>query len=333
MKKYLILSAAVLAFAACQNNDDAVIESNDLVPLQVSVANLDVTQSVETRAANSAWEAGDNIGILAVKTGSSYTALATQCNPSNMKYQFNNGTDYETSGTTYRTFAANTTPVYLPANGDAIDVFAYYPWTDGVTIANASSHAINVADQTTQKNIDYMVTGRTSKTTQGGSQDIVKNYPTCQLKFRHALTKLQFNLKAGSGMLASDITGASPLTITIPAGWKTTANLDLFSGSITSLSGTGTAITPLVMATPGAWTTPTGTADKSFEAIVLPQEISATTATLTMGSATYTFTIPAVTYEAGNMYVYDITVNAASLTVTAAITPWVTNTATAVTAQ
>lgn len=335
MKKYLILSAAVLAFAACQNNDDAVIESNDLVPLQVSVANLDVTQSVVTRAVNSAWETGDEIGLFAVQTGTN-TALAAQCNPSNMNYQFNDGSNYETAGpTSYRTFAANPTPVYLPANGAAIDVYAYYPWVTGKTVAD-HTHSISVATQTTQSAIDWMYTGKTDKMAHSGdgaSKPITKNnvysdgvQTACELLFTHALTKVQFNIVHGTGMAATDITG-NTVSLSI-AGMNTTATLDLFTGTVSGL-GNVAPISPVQMGT-----AETGY-DKSFEAIILPYTtVAAHAVTITIGSATYKFNIASGTaFAAANKYIYNVTVNAASLTVTAAITPWVTNSATAVTAQ
>lgn len=334
MKKYLILSAAVLAFAACQNNDDAVIESNDLVPLQVSVANLDVTQSVETRAVNSAWEAGDNIGLFAVQTGTA-TALAAQCNPNNMKYQFNDGDNYETSGTTYRTFAVNGNPVYLPANGAAIDVYAYYPWVTGKTVA-AHTHSISVATQTTQKAIDWMYTGKTDKMAHSGageSKPITKNnvysdgvQTACELLFTHALTKVQFNIVHGTGMTANDI-NENTVSLSI-AGMNTTATLDLFTGAVSGL-GNPAPISPVQMGTAET------SYDKSFEAIILPYTtVAAHEVTITIGSATYKFNIASNTeFAAANKYIYNVTVNAASLTVTAAITPWGTTTATAVTAQ
>ena len=64
--------------------------------------------------------------------------------------------------------------------------------------------------------------------------------------------------------------------------------------------------------------------DASFEAIILPYTTTADHAvTLTLNGKNYAFNIVSgKTFAAGNKYTYNVTVNAAGLAISAAITPW-----------
>lgn len=312
MKKYFFLAASAALMAACSSNSEESV--NQSVALRIA-SSIDVSEQAVTRAANDAWEAGDAIGLYAVKTGTT-TAITGGENvefTTSVSASTNNGADF-------KSFTA-TTPVYLPADGSAIDVYAYYPRQASVTPA---AQAIDVSDQTSQAAIDWMTTGKTDKTTQGGSTDITKANPTVQLLFAHRLVKLQFNLVHGTGMTAADIT--SP-TLSI-AGLNTKANLNLYTGAVSDL-GTPAAIAPVAMSAPAAGF------DASLEAIILPYTTTGTHAvTLTLGSATYTFNIESgKAFAAGNKYIYNVTVNATGLTVTAAITDWGNGGTTPVTAE
>lgn len=342
MKKYLILSAAVLAFAACQNNDDAVIESNDLVPLQVSVANLDVTQSVETRAystgTTSFWEAGDAIGLYAYNIQDTETAIAASpYNGVNAKYTAS-GADASShvSGSspsftyTYKAFSS-TAPVYLPANGDKIKIYAYYPHSEASTITATSVNSVDIAlgTQTVQKNLDFM-TASAQVTEVGGSTDITKANHSCQLLFAHKLVKLQFNLSAGTGMAASDITSATVTVGNLP----TAVNYDVKADAVKSVTNATSTITAYHNTGRTNLASAVSDANKQvYEVITAPNGSFNTAAnhlvTITIGTATYTFTINAsgtepvvASFVGGNAYVFNVQVNAASLDVTAAITPW-----------
>lgn len=341
MKKYLILSAAVLAFAACQNNDDAVIESNDLVPLQVSVANLDVTQSVETRAystgTTSKWETGDAIGLYAYNIQGSETAIAASpYNGVNAKYTASAAdASSHVSGSspftyTYKAFSS-TAPVYLPANGDKIKIYAYYPHSEASTITATSVNSVDIAlgTQDVQKNLDFM-TASAQVTEVGGSTDITKANHSCQLLFSHKLVKLQFNLSAGTGMVANDIASATVTVDNLP----TAVNYDVKADAVNSVTGASSTITAYHNTGRSNLASAVADATKQvYEVITAPNGSFNPAAnhlvTITIGTATYTFTIntsgtePVVaSFAGGNAYVFNVQVNAASLDVTAAITPW-----------
>lgn len=316
MKKMMIIAMSAIMMAACssdnENNgarphgDGNGDNGGQTVELQISGGILAEIAKAQTRAANSAWEASDAIGIYAVATGGTTAITGGE----NVSYTASEAA--ETNGTSYTSFSATSgTSIALPNDGSAIDVYGYYPYTASVTPAG---QAISVATQTSQKDIDWMTTNKTDKTTRGGSTTITKANPSCQLLFVHSLCKLQLNLVHGSGLTATDITTSPSVSI---AELPTTATLNLYTGAVSS-QGTPAAIAPVQMGT-----AETGY-DASFEAIILPYTTEAAHAvTLTLNGKNYAFNIVSgKTFAAGNKYTYNVTVNAAGLAISAAITPW-----------
>ena len=316
MKKMMIIAMSAIMMAACssdnENNgarphgDGNGDNGGQTVELQISGGILAEIAKAQTRAANSAWEASDAIGIYAVATGGTTAITGGE----NVSYTASEAA--ETNGTSYTSFSATSgTSIALPNDGSAIDVYGYYPYTASVTPAG---QAISVATQTSQKDIDWMTTNKTDKTTRGGSTTITKANPSCQLLFVHSLCKLQLNLVHGSGLTATDITTSPSVSI---AELPTTATLNLYTGAVSS-QGAPAAIAPVQMGT-----AETGY-DASFEAIILPYTTTAAHAvTLTLNGKNYAFNIASgKAFAAGNKYTYNVTVNAAGLAISAAITPW-----------
>lgn len=341
MKKLFLIPVAAALFTACSNETEPVVNDGP-VALQISASNITVNTEVATRAAGDAWVINDEIGVYAVAT----TTTTTITDGANIKYK-SAVSESTSNGTAFKTFTEDPDPIYLPANGAAIDVFAYYPYT--TPLADPTAVSINVGTQNPQADIDFMTTGRVQYTditnetpaTLHYQEAITKAAPNCKLKFTHRLVKLQFNLKAGTGMSASDITG-NTVALSIPAGLSTTASYNIYTDALSGLGGTSTPITPVEMASPGVWASgsPDVMADRSFEAIILPQTLAAAKAvTLTISktspesSAEYTFNIPNTEYAAGNKYIFNITVNATGLAISAAIEDWNPQTPISVTAQ
>ena len=278
------------------------------VQLRLTADMGDAGISATTRAANNAWTQGDAVSVYAVATGTK-TPIT---DGDNVEYTASS------DGTDDVPLAATDDPIYLPVDYSAVDVYAYYPRQNSVTM---NGQLISVTDQSDQTAIDWMITGRTQYTTQGGSTPITRNNPTCELQFRHALCKLQFNLK-GEGIATQEFTDYNA-TMTIGAGLYTQASLNLWTGALSNFSANTTTLMPHKMNTPA-----TGS-DMSFEAIVLPQTTTSDiTVTIRLGDtphADYTFTIPSNTaYEAGNRYVYNVTVRNKVVTVTSTIVDWTT---------
>lgn len=308
MKKILILLTITLLLAACSSDSDpAVTNDGRRVPLQVTGYIADTPLGI-TRAAGSAWEADDQIGVYAVESNTT-TPIE---DGSNVCYSTSSGG--ETSGTLYLPFTT-TTPIILPSSGN-IDVYGYYPYSakkkDGTTNFDPEHVEIDVSTQTVQKNIDLMTTGKVSTSTYGGSTPINSANSTCQLLFQHRLTKLVFNLDL------SEMVSYSTTSLTI-GSQKTTATYDIYDNELTYSSGVANqAVSAVALATANSGY------DKTFEAIVLPNETSnnpATdrTVTIVVDGRSYTFTIAASgadsstkvvtsSFDAGKKYVYNVKV-------------------------
>ncbi len=314
-KRYILITIAAL-LAACSNEetDSTTGGSDTRVALTLTAGMGDGGMTITTRAAGDAWTLGDAIGVTAVRAGTT-TAIT---DGANVEYTAS-AAGSTANGTSYQPLAATGEPIYLPTDYSEVDVYACYP---RLASPNMFGQTITISNQSDQEAIDFMVTGRTSATTQGGSTAITRNTPNCQLLFRHVLSKIQLNIKAGDGITASDFT-THHATVTIGEGLYTQGTLNLWTGAISDPNSNTTTITPHQMDTPA-----TGY-DLSLEAIVLPQTTQEdVTVTIRMGAspyANYTFQIPAgTTFAAGNRYVYDVTVTNKAVYVTSTITDWTT---------
>ena len=309
-------------------------EGDDVrAPLQVSAAAPGMTVQGTTRAVNDTWRFGDPIGVFAydANTGElpidAINALYTS--------SYEGSTD---DGTTFIEFTAVNTPIYLSRGATA--VFAYYPYTTNANSVTMSNPVVpvNVSVQTNQEAIDWMSTGPTYNTMQGGSVLISSANPSVELLFNHRLTKLQFNLLHGTGMETADLLeNTVRLDIAADNGFYTTGLFNIYDGSVSGMDNQG-PITPLLI-TPTPTTacafssSITAPAERAFEAIVLPQAMTTgPEVTITIGNTnnsqvgTYYFTLPAPAggaFKAGYRYIYNVLVDATIVTVTNTVTPWV----------
>lgn len=351
MKKILLLSAAVALFAACSNDREQLASdggSEVLVPLRIS-GNIDVSTQVATRASGTTWDNYDAIGVYA--KFSNGNALSTQCNALNAQYTIETGAstygDFDSNPATddtynYRLFAS-TSPVYLPTNGNAIYVYAYYPYkSTGTGYAEDDGDVnITVGGQGTTTDvrtmIDFMAAYETSsdRGTDGepGSTPINKAHYTCNLLFEHKLTKLVFKLKQGTGFDDATIAGTTSLTI---GSQKTIGIYNVYNRA---LSYSGSADQTITAFKASDVANGDGEFDARFEAIVLPNHATNNTpvdrlVTITIGDQDYTFTIyytgastPKVeSFAPGMEYTFEVTVHKTGLVVNAAIKPWDTTT-------
>ena len=234
----------------------------------------------------------------------------------NLKYTFNDGTNYETWGNTYRLFSPEH-KIYISA--DPVDVYGYYPYaakkSDGTTDLDPESIEINVKDQTSQNAIDFMQ-ARTGNVTNGNA--------TIELLFRHRLVKLVFNLKQGEGLLPNELKDATYLGMKILSQhFKATYNI--YKGDNEdplSVDPASEYIADIIPAK--AAQAPTGYV-RTYEAIVLPNVVNNPAVNRTVEIEFYQrsddrivnkFTIPVQTiFKAGYKYVFNVTVNALTVTV------------------
>lgn len=324
-KQAIIIALATLLLMACS--------SDSLSPVGEERAALVITSGIGvatvgmTRTSGVSWSDGDQIGVFATPAGNTAQTITGGANVAYSTTVTSATTSGSAESYTYTPAAFTaSTPVYLPADGSAIQVYAYYPYSS--TVTNATQIPITVTDQSSQSAIDFMRAWN-DKTTLGGSTAITKVNKTTQLLFYHKLSKVVFTLVAGTGMAAIDLTGSTSTTLTI-GGQPTAATYNIYTDAITITPGSST-ITALTV-TPGV----------QYEAILLPNTTgdggtnnpSVRNCTLAIGSATYTFSIPAAkSFDAGIQTNYTLTVNSNGLDVKAAIEPWATGQTVSLTAQ
>lgn len=313
LKKILFLFVAIGLFAACSSDHEglAPADNGEWVPLQIA-AGINVQATPVTRAVETSWEANDQIGVY-IKvhaTGVIFEDNVDEDNRTrgeNLKYTFNDGTNYETWGTTYRLFSPEK-KIYIAS--EPVDVYGYYPY-----VSTGNPIDINVLDQTSQKTIDFM-RAKTGNVTNGNA--------SIELLFKHKLVKLVFNLKQGEGLLPDELKDATYLGMKIrDQRYKATYDIYKEDDNNPNPLDPTTNIADIIPVK--ASQTPTGYV-RTFEAIVLPNVVGTNpAANRTVEISFYrrsddvitnTFTIPKETsFKPGYKYVYNVTVNALSVTV------------------
>lgn len=160
----------IAALSACSNYlEEAVAGYGETgTPVEVSVS--------ETRLAGTEWEEEDAVGLYVYETGT--TNLADD-DYSNVKYLY-----YEDN-----TFKADATVLYYPTDGSAVDIIAYYPYSDDVS---EGKYTIDVSDQTSVPDLLWDSVCGKSET----DASVI-------LTFKHKMSMLTFKLTE-SGDLESD---------------------------------------------------------------------------------------------------------------------------------
>lgn len=320
MKKGLYILYGLALLTGCSNDNDGLqsADSDKLVPLEIA-ANINSPSVAITRAAETAWEASDQIGVF-VTTHNTATIYSdgTGTKGLNRLYTFDDGTNYETYGNTYRLFSTNEKKVYLPSYG--VDIYGIYPYKESSSLVYSSAAEeenptelpkvpVDVSVQTSQKAIDLM---------RARTGNISNSSPVIELLFYHRMTKLVFNIKQGEGLLTDELKDATYLGMTIDKQY-TQANYKILEDECSVTSADYSTITPI-----RASSAPTGYV-RTFEAIVLPNSASNPVQDRTVTITFYqnlndpivnTFKIPSSIYfYPGTKYTFNVTVNATSIQV------------------
>lgn len=277
------LLSALLLFAGCNSTDGPATPQEQRTAIQVS-------SGIQTKAYDNKWEENDAIGVFMLN--------------GNTLEQENN--KYTTIGSTGTFSADATNTIYFPIDGTRRDFVAYYPYQS--LSQGATTLTLSVNDQYSQKKIDLMgcskVTGKH------------KNNPKVNFAFNHKLVKIVMTIEPEYPSL-------------------TRADLQSMKVEITNqqLKGTynvlkGGDVTVDKVSDPADITLRT-TADGTFsEGIILPNTSTAGMQlrfTLRNGMV-FTWIISTAPsskrYEAGNKYIYSITLKRTALEVTSTITNW-----------
>jgi len=213
---------------------------------------------------------------------------------------------YNTTSTTGSTsgsilLSPASTPIYYPPTSN-IDICAFYP----STVASASTTPFTVnADQTSTNVANY----RSSDLMYANKLINKSKDSTHGLTFNHAMSQIIVNLQAGTGLTPDDITTnvtAVKINNTIP-----TANLTFAKDGSSIPTGVVTA------AASGSTSDITITGNKASNiGIIVPQTVNSGTTlfTITYNGNDYTYPLAAdQTFDAGNKYTYNFTLNLAGL--------------------
>ncbi len=319
------LLALSLIIAACSSDAEDLKpgEGDERVPLQI-VASIDAQANGITRASETAWDAGDHIGVYVTETGNETPFTGVNDTPANnLKFTFDDGTNYETYGNTYRLFTSSTSKIFL--SSEAVDVYGYYPYVEttidgGDVKPDPKKMNIDVSNQTSQKTIDFM-RARKGNVNNGNA--------AIELLFMHRLVKLVFNLKQGEGLLPNELSDATYLGMVIKDQYYK-ATYDIYARDNESPFTIDVSTGKMDIIPVKAAAAPTGYV-QTFEAIVLPNYTGTYAVTnnpavnRTVEITFYrraddqivnSFVIPAATlFRAGYKYTFNVTVNALTVTV------------------
>lgn len=317
--KLSIVLTAVFLTASCCSDEPTVpsFPTEQRVPLQLSsvISGL-------TRASGTAWESTDQIGVFTTLHDAQTATQHGTAYDANVLYVIDataDGYNTATEGSldNAKAFTPSSSPIYLPADGSSVDVYAYHPYVSTITENGVIAVSVVTASQSLAT-VDLM-TAKTASTV----NPINALNPSAALLFSHRLSKVTVNVTNGTGYAASEITNHVSINIT---GTPNTANYNLYTGTFSSFDTGKADITLQKQATA------TSGYLETHSAIILPNETNDNAAaagrTLTFkvgdtANGYYIYTIPAdKAFEKGKNTIYNITLSPTGLSITAAIRDW-----------
>lgn len=291
---FILAALATTMLAACQQNE-VPATADGKVPMTFTA---DI-EGARTRATETAFESGDQIGIFALPSAESTTPEEGKAN-----LCYTGGTD----GSSF----SSTAPYYF-TTADPVTFRAYYPYSDALTaddsyLITLDTRAANQAEETlasqhTWRKNDLLATMATA------SRETPNISYTGTSAFSHVMTRLVMTFKAELGVDLAELTG------------YTLGNF-VMDGTFNPLKG-------LVTLTDGAAAESLTMTDTEIPLILLPQTIANNSLELkvTCGGKTYatSLTVPAEGLEAGKSYTCTVTLKASDVEATmaaSAITAW-----------
>lgn len=300
-KNFLFVAAtaiAALSLAACSSDDD-----NNTKATATAAAKFSAVIDGQTRAYDTYWDNGDQIGITGTSGDKAYA---------NVAYATAEG-DGEFSVVT------EGEEIYFQ-NDDEVTFTAYYPHNASTSIT-ANTH-----EQGNQKQFDFLYATATGK----------KAQPEVSLRFKHEMTRVVVTVVPGNGVTFDEVKAAQ-LSL---AGFKNNGQFDALTGSATA-SGTDCEAWTFANNTDNTaynakQTIDTDNSAVSYSMILFPQELTEampfaatniqtykTTINLTDANANAGDATAKNQFVAGRQYNLKVTLNKTSIKVTSCtIEPW-----------
>lgn len=276
IKKYLYIAAVSVSLFACSADGEGgeVVPSEPSNPAQPTERMpIDISTSI-TRATETAFESGDQIGLFVVNRNADGTQVALQPvgnHVDNMLY-------------TYSDVWTPATPVYWKDDRTCADFYMYYPYRN--TVSSVSAMPFDVAaDQSTAsayKAADLLV---------GSTLNVAPKKQAVGIVAKHVMSQVEIVLKAGNGFTDASLASAE-VSLRLNEV-KTSATVDLSTAAVTA-TGTASSLTPYKDG---------GT----YRAIVVPQKVEiGNLITVTVDGTDYNLK-KAFTFTAGKRHTFTVT--------------------------
>ena len=280
MKKLFTLMAAVAAMVSCSDKVENVptTPETDRLPINIS--------TTLTRATDSAFEAGDKVGIFVVNEPNALTS---------------SGNHVDNMGFTYSTKWTPDTPIYWLDQTTKADFYCYYPYA---ATANTEAHAFATkADQSSLANY------KASEFLWGKTTGIAPTEEAVNITTNHTFSNALVILKPGDGFTEESLAAATK-SVKI-CGIKTNATIDLATGVATA-NGNATEITPYLE-------------NGQYRALIVPQTTAeGALIVVTVDGVDYTLT-RSMTFKANKQHKFTVTLNKVSNGVNVGIGGWETD--------
>lgn len=280
MKKLFTLMAAVAAMVSCSDNVENVptTPETDRLPINIS--------TTLTRATDSAFEAGDKVGIFVVNEPNT---LATS------------GNHVDNMGFTYSTTWTPDTPIYWLDQTTKADFYCYYPYAEA---ANTAAYAFATkADQSLLANY------KASEFLWGKTTGVAPTEEAVNITTNHTFSNALVILKPGDGFTEESLAAATK-SVKI-CGVKTNATIDLATGVATA-TGNATEVTPYLE-------------NGQYRALIVPQT-TAEGALIVVAVDGVDYTLSrSMTFKANKQHKFTVTLNKVSNGVNVGIGGWETD--------
>ena len=280
MKKLFTLMAAVAAMVSCSENLENVptTPETDRRPINIS--------TTLTRATDSAFEAGDKVGIFVVNEPNT---LATS------------GNHVDNMGFTYSSKWTPDTPIYWLDQTTKADFYCYYPYAEA---ANTAAHTF-----ATKANQSQLADYKASEFLWGKTTGVAPTEEAVNISTNHTFSNALVVLKPGDGFTEESLAAATK-SVKI-CGVKTNATIDLATGVATA-NGNATEVTPYLE-------------NGQYRALIVPQTTAeGALIVVTVDGVDYTLS-RSMTFKANKQHKFTVTLNKVSNGVNVGIGGWETD--------
>ena len=280
------MAAIAMMMFSCSENEDLIPDVGKL-PINISVGQ-------QTRANDTTYENGDEVGIYVVNyNGSTAGTLAESGNQAdNSKFTYSNHawTPDET--------------IYWKDTNTAADLYAYYPYSAS---SNISAHPFSVAsDQSSEAGFwasDFLW---------GKATNISPTSSAVPIETTHSLSRILVDVKPGNGFTDADWAAATKSIKVCDV--KTSSTIDLSTGIATATGDKGEII-PLAAAETGT--------TLSYKAMIIPQVVAdySKLVVVTVDGTEYVYR-KGYTFNPNTQHKFTVTVNKSGSNVDVTIGEW-----------